>query len=116
MGHEPENEEQASPFATPACAQRGVVGNGLLFLTGLVAGAAVALLFAPQTGKQTQDLIAQNVATAGKKIQAHAHDLVEKGQDLVGKGRAMVDTGKDHISQAIAVGKEAYREQKSASS
>jgi gas vesicle protein len=72
------------------------------FLTGLGVGlgvgAVVGLMVAPQSGKDTQELLAgklrgglDQVASAGKKV-----------KDLTNRG-------KENVAEAIDAGKEAYR-------
>lgn len=78
--------------------------QGLSFLAGAGAGAAIALLFAPQSGDKTQKMISKKVhkgmnqVTAdGKKIQNQARDLAE-----------MVEQEKDRVAHAFEAGVEAY--------
>ena len=79
--------------------------QGLAFLAGLGAGAAVALLYAPQSGEKTQKLIAKKVHegmnqvnATGKRIQAQAKDLAE-----------MVELEKKRVVHAFEAGVEAYQ-------
>lgn len=83
------------------------------FLAGLGIGAAVALLFAPRTGKETRDLIVHKaeesrdfVFTKTEEIRKQAEEAVEKGKDLVNKQ-------KDLLSAALEAGKQAYHDEKS---
>jgi hypothetical protein len=72
------------------------------FLAGMGVGAVAALMFAPQSGKDTQDLLAgklrgglDQVASAGKKVRAQVKDLANRG--------------KENVAEAIDAGQEAYR-------
>lgn len=72
------------------------------FLAGLGIGAATALMLAPQSGKDTQELLAgklkgglDQVASAGKKIGTQVMDFANQK--------------KDNVAEAIDGGKEAYR-------
>lgn len=83
------------------------------FLAGLGIGAVIALLFAPRTGKETRDMLAQKaeqgkdfVFTKTEEIRKQAEDAVEKGKDLVNKQ-------KDLLSAALEAGKQAYHEERS---
>ena len=85
------------------------------FLAGLGIGAAVALLLAPRTGKETRDMIVQKaeegrdfVFTKTEEIRKQAEDAVEKGKDLVNKQ-------KDLLSAALEAGKQAYHVERSKS-
>ena len=62
----------------------------LYFLGGLGIGAILALLFAPQSGKQTRDMIVQKaeegkdyVTTKGRKVARQAEEIVEKGKEAL---------------------------------
>ena len=70
------------------------------FLAGLGVGAVAALMVAPQTGKDTQDLLAgklmgglDQVAAAGKKVRAQVKDLARKGKEKVAEA---TDAGHAH--------------------
>ena len=76
------------------------------FLAGLgvgaVAGLVAGLMVAPQSGKDTQELLAgklrgglDQVASAGKKVRAQVKDLANRG--------------KENVVEAIDAGQEAYR-------
>lgn len=82
------------------------------FLAGLGIGAVLALLFAPLSGKETRDMIAEKaeegrdfVKTKGEEIRKQAEDAVEKGKDLVSKQKEL-------LSAALEAGKQAYQEEK----
>jgi gas vesicle protein len=75
----------------------------LAFLVGAVAGAAVALLYAPAAGKETRDLLSEK-AREGRERAAEA---AEKGREIVSRGRQSVAT-------AIERGREAYEQARSA--
>ena len=52
-------------------AKNDIVGGGavlLAFVAGAVAGAAVALLFAPATGEETRDYIGQRAREGREKV------------------------------------------------
>ncbi len=64
------------------------------FLAGFGIGAAVALLFAPQSGEETRRQIADKaqegrdyMATRGREIRKQAEELVDQGKDLISKQR-----------------------------
>ena len=87
-----------------------VPGKAIYFVAGLGIGAAVALLFAPQSGRQTRKLIVNKaeegkdfVTAKGREIRSIADDLVDQGKDLVSKQ-------KDRLADVLASGKQAARE------
>ena len=61
------------------------------FLTGAVVGAAIAILYAPKTGKDTRHFISEQ-AQAGKEAVADTtSDIVESGKEMFERGRQIVD-------------------------
>ena len=78
----------------------GGAGNVLLaFLLGAVSGAAVALLYAPASGRETRDYL-------GEK----ARDGRERATDAAVKGREIVSQGRETLTSAIEKGREAYQQ------
>jgi len=75
-------------------------GSGAIFvafLLGAIAGAATALLLAPQTGEETRRLLAQK-----------AREGREKAGEAAQKGKEFVDRQRENVTTAIERGKEAY--------
>jgi gas vesicle protein len=61
-------------------------------LVGVGIGAGLALLFAPQSGKETRKYLARRaedgreyVTSVGKGIRKQAEDVVERGKDLAAR-------------------------------
>lgn len=74
----------------------------LAFVLGAVSGAAVALLYAPATGRETRELLAERAREARERAEAAAE-----------KGREIVDEGRETITNAIERGREAYKQARS---
>ncbi len=82
------------------------------FMAGMGIGAILALLFAPRSGKETRDYIAQKaeegrdfMSTRGRELRKQAEETVEKAKDVVTRQ-------KDQLSAALEAGKQAYHEEK----
>ena len=71
----------------------------LAFLVGAVAGAAVALLYAPATGRETREFL-------GEK----AREGRDRAAEAAAKGRDYINQGRETISNAIDRGREAYHQ------
>ncbi|MGI8741429.1 MAG: YtxH domain-containing protein [Bryobacteraceae bacterium] len=85
------------------------------FFLGLGLGVAVGMLFAPKTGAETRDLLA-NKADEGKEyLRRRSEDLRDSASDLLDKGRDLVSKQKDQLDAAVQAGKQAYRDTVSSS-
>jgi gas vesicle protein len=71
----------------------------LAFILGAVSGAAVALLYAPATGRETREFL-------GEK----AREGRERAAEAAAKGRQAVNQGRDTITHALEKGREAYQQ------
>ena len=74
----------------------------LAFLLGAVSGAAVALLYAPVTGRETREYL-------GEK----AREGRERAADAAQKGRQAISQGRETVATAIERGREAYQQARS---
>jgi gas vesicle protein len=69
-------------------------GKLLWFLAGGAIGATIALLYAPQTGRDTRRLIKKRTREGREALLDGSRDLVDKGRDLVDKGRDLYEKGR----------------------
>ena len=74
----------------------------LAFLVGALSGAAVALLYAPKSGRETRDYL-------GEK----AREGRARAADAAAKGREAVNQGRETVTAAIERGREAYQQARS---
>ena len=88
-------------------------------LVGLGAGLLLGLVFAPRSGKETQELVRQKtregldqLAASGKRVGGQLHDLAAKSQDLAARGAAksqdLAARGKEEVTDALGAGQRAY--------
>ena len=78
-------------------------GNVLLaFLVGALSGAAVALLYAPRTGRETREYLGEKA----REGRARAADAAARGRDVLNQGR-------DTLTTAIERGRDAYQQARS---
>ena len=82
------------------------------FLAGLGIGAVVALLFAPRSGKETRDYIAQKAEEGRDFVVSKSEEIRKQAEDAVEKGRDLVTKQKELLSAALEAGKQAYQEEK----
>jgi gas vesicle protein len=74
------------------------------FVAGLGVGVALSLLFAPQSGDETRELIAEK-ARQGRDFVADTVD------DLKSQASGAVEQAKGKVREAVQVGKDAYRDE-----
>ena len=82
------------------------------FLAGLGMGAVLALLFAPRSGKETRDYIAEKAEEGRDYVKAKTEDLRRQAEGAVEKGKDLVTKQKELLSAALEAGKQAYQEEK----
>lgn len=75
------------------------------FTVGVAAGAAVALLYAPQSGEKTRRRLRRNLEDAGDYIKDAADNLGEHAEKYVKRGRGVVDDVVDSASNAVNAAK-----------
>ena len=85
------------------------------FLAGLGIGAILALLFAPQSGKETRDLITQKANESRDYVSSRSKELRRQAEDAVEKGKERLSKERERVSSAIEAGRQTYREEKSKS-
>ena len=91
----------------------------LAFLLGGLTGAAVALLYAPRSGKETRDLLGERVRETAERVRELKEEAVGRGRALVNdatsyveKQKQEIDSRKERFSAAVEAGRQAYREEK----
>jgi gas vesicle protein len=78
----------------------GGAGNILLaFILGAVSGAAVALLYAPTSGREARELLGER-AREGRETAGEAAKI----------GRQVIAPGRETLTTAIERGREAYQQ------
>ncbi len=82
------------------------------FLAGAGIGAILALLFAPKSGQETRDLIAQKAGEGREYLSNRGRELREQAEELVDKGRERLQREKERVSAAVEAGRQAYHEEK----
>jgi gas vesicle protein len=61
------------------------------FVAGAAIGATIALLTAPQSGRETRRFIGKKAKHTGEAVADVSRDLMDKGRDLYDKGRKVAD-------------------------
>jgi gas vesicle protein len=84
----------------------------LAFFIGGLVGAGVALLLAPQSGKETKQKIKELADDAKEKAAKYAEEVKSKVTSTVEKGKELVEEKKSLVTTAVEAGKEAYAKEK----
>jgi gas vesicle protein len=79
------------------------------FAIGLGVGAAVGILFAPRSGRDTRDRVVENAKD-------NLEGAIAAGQQLKQRAQDSIDQVKGQVKRATEVGEQAYREAKSSAS
>ena len=91
----------------------------LAFLMGGLAGAALAILYAPRSGKETRDLLGDRIregADRGRELRDRAsvksRELFEDAAEYVERQKEGVERKRDRLAAAVEAGRQAYRDEK----
>jgi gas vesicle protein len=66
-------------------------GSLVWFVAGAALGATIALLYAPQAGRDTRRIIGTKTRQGRDALADTGRDLIDKGRDLYEKGRRVAD-------------------------
>ena len=91
------------------------------FLLGLGIGVAAGMLWAPRSGEESRQYLADRAGEGADYVKARAgegkeyirqrtEDLRGSASDLIDKGKSTVARHKDNLSAAVEAGKQAYRD------
>jgi gas vesicle protein len=65
------------------------------FITGVVIGATVAVLYTPRSGKDTRRLLTERTQQGREAITGTGKDLMDAGKDMFERGRKLMDDASD---------------------
>ena len=90
------------------------VGSDVLvpFLLGAATGAALALLYAPYSGRETRELLRDGIARGTERTKDLRDRVVGRGREILDQASDAVERGRDRINAAVDAGRDAFREEK----
>jgi gas vesicle protein len=100
---------------------RGGGASGILlsFLLGALSGAALAILYAPRSGRETRDMLGRRLSDTAERGRRFGEDALEKGRSVaddaagyVEKQREALEKRRDRLAAAVEAGRQAYRDEK----
>ncbi len=68
--------------------------NVVWFLAGAALGAAIALLYAPQSGQETRRLIAKKTNEGRDALTERSRELYDRGRELADEAAELFERGK----------------------
>lgn len=71
--------------------------NAVWFLAGAAVGAALGLLFAPQSGEETRRLIARKASDGGRELRDRGRELYDKGREFADEAAELFERGKNLV-------------------
>jgi gas vesicle protein len=100
-----------------------VMTGALLVLAGAVLGAGVALLVAPQSGKETRKDIARHARKARRKVEGIAGEFADsisgmvdtielKSEELLEQGKDLAKDSKEAVLEAVEDGQKRLARQR----
>lgn len=86
-------------------------GNSFVwFLAGLGVGALVGILYAPQAGSETREVLRSKAEEGREYVRGRARQAREQASEWVDRGRDVVTQQKDQFRAAYEAGRQAYQE------
>ena len=85
------------------------------FMAGAAIGAGLALLFAPKSGSETRETIADFAEDAVDKIKEYTKEAQEKIKTAIDEGKETFSEKKSILTSAIEAGREAMKKEKEGS-
>jgi gas vesicle protein len=80
------------------------------FLAGVGIGSVIGLMYAPQSGSETREILRSKADESKEYVRNRAKDVREQASGWVDRGKDVLNDQKDQIRSAVEAGKQAYRE------
>ena len=86
-------------------------GSGIgWFLAGLGIGSVVGILFAPQAGSETREVLRSKADEGKEFVRNRTREAREQASEWVDRGKDVISHQRDQVRSAVEAGKQAYRE------
>ena len=97
----------------------GTSGVVLSFLLGALSGAALAILFAPRSGRETREILGEKLRETadrsrrlGEQALEKGHEAAEDASGYLERQRDALEKRRDRLAAAVEAGRQAYRDEK----
>jgi gas vesicle protein len=99
---------------------RGSASSVILsFLLGGLTGAALAILYAPRSGKETREMLEERMRESAErgrvikdKVAGRSREMLDDAAGYVDRQRETLERRKERLSTAVEAGRQAYRDEK----
>jgi gas vesicle protein len=85
----------------------------LSFVLGALIGAAVGVLFAPGSGKETRKKLKDLGEDLGEKMEHLGEEVKEKAEHIIEEGKEKILSHKERVEAAFQAGKRVYEKKPS---
>lgn len=97
----------------------GTPGVILSFVLGALSGAALAMLFAPRSGKETREMLGEKLRETAERSRRLGEQAVEKGREVaedaggyLDRQREALERRRDRLAAAVEAGRQAFKDEK----
>ncbi|HVQ24764.1 MAG TPA: YtxH domain-containing protein [Planctomycetota bacterium] len=97
----------------------GTAGVVLSFMVGALSGAALAILFAPRSGRETREMLGERLRETKERGRNVGEQALQKGREAAEDAARYLDRQKDalerrreRLASAVEAGRQAYRDEK----
>ena len=97
----------------------GTAGVLLSCLLGALSGAALAILFAPRSGRETREMLGEKLRETAERSKRLGEQALEKGREAaedasgyLERQRDALEKRRDRLAAAVEAGRQAYRDEK----
>ena len=79
------------------------------FVMGVGIGALIGILFAPQSGEETRELLAGRAEESREYLLRNGREVREQAATFADRGKEVLAQQRDQLAAAIEAGKQVYR-------
>jgi gas vesicle protein len=100
----------------------GTSGIVLSFMLGALSGAALAILFAPRSGRETRELLGEGLRETAARGRRLGEQALDKGREIaddaggyIDRQREALEKRRDRLAAAVEAGRQAFKDEKESS-
>lgn len=97
----------------------GTAGIVLSFMVGALSGAALAILFAPRSGRETREMLGEKLRETSERGRQAGEQVIQRGREAaedaaryLDRQRDALEKRRDRLASAVEAGRQAYRDEK----